>query len=685
MTPKQRLKQLADQVKAAGLAGKSMQDKLAEVVEKNDLTGHDIQRIAEMANRDVQLELYKTAADKRFKFKLADAGPLKQAARKQAEAITPASGMHKVAAAIDQAGGDPFAVPYRAPKNFSLYDHPMDEKIAASIESAESRKTLQELDKVRLEYEALRKQGEAELVKVADKVNSTNEKLVQHALDMLMSGVTFSSLYQAMQAAAGGGKCTEEDREKVDELAIKILEGLKKRRVPNHRLGFSHRGNVSALDKLTPQEILALAKHSLGQITPQDLQMCQTKKADYNEGYVSGSGNSLAWNMLNEANQYMKNRPAQVEHPCPQVYLDNTDNLEDGQPRVINTDNQFVIAVKDLMGDQSRMVRMHSANEYIGLKLQQIEQAMRDLGAANKTAEESKAAAKADGEAANDKKKGLKKGVEKEKGVLDRVAEKPVETIDALANAVNAGANVAGIVKDLHLSNKSHKNNIELSNLQHQQSMALARAHRGELAGQSAGQLAGQPADLSLVPPSAPSTKLISLDHALMGKSPSFYQAKAADTKVAIAPLVAAAGGLARAALPHVAKAVAGSVASKLTTPEQPAAPATPAAPKQDGAKYSAAASAVTKAAPIVAKGGGGMKGIANQLVGAAGNYAKDMFKNDPVGTSMKAINLAGRLINRGGGQGAPQGARRGAPPPAHIGPMNAPQGGTTSDGSFHA
>ena len=389
MTPKQRLKQFADEVKAAGLAGHSMQKKMSEIVERHDLTPHEIQRIAEMANRDVQLELYKTSNDKRFKFELIDPVPLRKMAKKNASVITAVSDQAKIATAMDQSGGDPFRVPYRVTPHLSLFEHPLSEKIAFDLENYNSRELLQKLDRTRLEYEAMKKQGEAEMCKVAAKSQKDYDRLVQNGLDLLMHGVTFTSLYQAIFASAGGGSATEAQRKSVDDLALLLLDGLKRRGVQNHRLGFRHRGNVAALDKLSSEELLALAKRALGQVVPQDLVMEPTKKADYVEASVSNSDNTRIPLLMDEAGKYLNERSSVKDYPCPQPYLDdfNTDNLVNGEPKAFNGESTFVVSVSDLMGDQSRMVRMHSANEYIGLKLQQIEEAMRKLMSAQKMAE----------------------------------------------------------------------------------------------------------------------------------------------------------------------------------------------------------------------------------------------------------------------------------------------------------
>jgi len=394
MTPKQRLMQLAERVKEAGLSGGSMQDKLAEIIQQNDLTQHEIQRIAEMANRDVQLGLYKTAHDKRFKFKLIDPAPLKEAAKRAAAASSqPTSrqiGQSKTAMVIDQSGGDPFRVPYRAPTKLSLYDHPMDEKLAHELESAEVRKTILQLDKAKRDTEQLFKQGQAEIIKVAEKADQSYKQMIQAALDMVQTGVTLPSLYQAVMVACSGRRLAQEEiRKNGEDLMMLIILGLKKRGVPNHRMGFRHRGDPATLDKLSPDDLLKLCQLSTGQIKEHDVDMRLTKIANYDEHTVKATGPVPSQRMDEEAAEFLNKRTSVKQYPVAQTYLDdrNVDNLPGGKPKVLNTNNEFIIAVTDLMGDQSRMVRLHSANEYIGLKLKQIEQAMRKLDGAQKTAD----------------------------------------------------------------------------------------------------------------------------------------------------------------------------------------------------------------------------------------------------------------------------------------------------------
>ncbi len=379
MSAKVRLTQLAEEVKRAGLAGQSMQAKMADLISKNDLTPHEIDRVSEIANRDVQLALYKQASDKRFKFELIDPTPLKLAAKKQAAAAVgnSASVAQKVAAVVAVQGTDPFAVPYREQK-LSIFEQPMNPKMIVEMDITDMRKTAQELDKTREELLMLANQGKSEEMKIAGQADKTFTDSVQAAIDLIISGVTLPSLYTAVAAGVGGTHgVTEADRTAADDLMLLVIKGIKERGIPNHRLGFRSRGNINLLDKLSAEELLTLCKRSTGRIHEHDIPTSLSKVAEFLE-------------KMAEKPEHTEPALNSMTGEVVQPYLDEkyVDNLPGGKPLIINGENEFVIGIKDLIGDQGRMHRCHAANEYIGLKLKQIEQNLRGLRTAQKTAED---------------------------------------------------------------------------------------------------------------------------------------------------------------------------------------------------------------------------------------------------------------------------------------------------------
>jgi len=399
---KMRVSQLADEVKAAGLAGRSMQEALEKVAVREDLGAEEIGRVAEIANREVQLALHKTAADKRFKFDVADAKVAVAKIRKHAGAVAvgagPGYGMNrggdtfdKVASEIDAAGGDPFAAPYREPKAFSLYDHAISEeqadKLAASNADVEDRTTLFELDKARLELEILDRQNNHEMAKVAATATEYEKQAVQSTIELIEAGLTLPDLYDAMVAT-----CTEESTKpeeaqaKADQLFGLVISGLKARGVTVSKMGFRDYHDPAALEALDTDALLEWAKEQSG-YTPcnaDTISLCDTKTAsaaEYSEAYV-GDGKDFT-------SAHLHDKPG-----SPEDILSSRDSLKDPKNhasrlsnaanktlpvRVVNGNNSLVIAVRGLVGDQRRMTRLHAAKEYMGLKLKEIADAMNQL------------------------------------------------------------------------------------------------------------------------------------------------------------------------------------------------------------------------------------------------------------------------------------------------------------------
>jgi hypothetical protein len=387
------IKRLAGEVASTGATGGDMTAKLASLAGQHDLSPTEMQQISAAANRAVQLALYKEAEDKRFKFALCEASKVVDECRKAARIdIRDSSEFGKVAAAIDEAGGDPFAPIYVDDSaELSLFQQPVDEKLAFDLKMAESTKLLQELDRSRLELLAVKNAGLQVATQLAGKAQDSFDSGVQAAADLLATGVKFTDLYYALRQAVSGATATDQDRKKTDDLALLILDALKSRGVPNHRLGFRFQGDVAALNKMSADDILALAKQALG-ITDEWGDICPetVKKAQRYVEYVSKVAPKKGPDQPFEAAaEFLQKRPSQKDHPSPAPYLDDkaTSNTPGGKIRIANADNEFVVSIRDLLTAQERLGRAHNANEYLGLKLKQIEQALRDLGDAKKKAE----------------------------------------------------------------------------------------------------------------------------------------------------------------------------------------------------------------------------------------------------------------------------------------------------------
>jgi len=388
MSHKARLQPFIDEVKAAGLKGESMQEKLASIVSSHDFTPHEIRRIAEDANRGVHIALTKQAhaqkKDARLRFELADPEKLVGQARKSAEASMYRDGSSKLAA-IQEAGGDPFApIPDSGNVKLSLYEHPMDPALAYSLDEAKTRAMLLELDKTRAEVEIVHNEAKSAGVSALSEANDAHDRIIQSAIDMVTSGVTLPSLYRAVMATVSGCRLdNEKNPEELRTLLRLIVEGLKSRGVPNHRLGFRYAADRNEIDQLSTDDIISMCENAVaydrGACPPPAL----TKQAQYYlQKQPNYGGQQLTGkHPFEDAAHWLENRPAQADFKLPQTYLDerNTGNTPGGTPRVVNGDSSFTIAVKDLVGARDRLLKTHNAQEYLGLKLKEIAEATGQL------------------------------------------------------------------------------------------------------------------------------------------------------------------------------------------------------------------------------------------------------------------------------------------------------------------
>lgn len=400
MSARYRLSQLAEKVKVAGFAGKSMTEELSKIAQAEDLTQDEISRIAEIANRDVQLGLYKTATDKRFKFELADPTPIKAAARKTASTVpsTTVGTFEKLASAIDDVGGDPFAAPFRSKDNLSLLQHiPNEEifgKMAADRQEFEDRNQLFELDKARLGVEAVFREGEQWAAKIAGSAVDNEKTIIQSAMDMVYSGVTLPSIYESLAAAVSGSTVPEEEMENAKLITRMIIDGLKARGVENYRMGFRDQGDPEAMAKMTTEQLIERCQQLSSYAQPRQentFSMRDVKTAaQYTEALVGDgpSGRGASVDAGENALDDLQKRPSVMDHKVPQMYLDDAENTPKGAPRVINASSEFIVAVRNLVGEQGRLRQVHGAQEYLGLKLKQLEEAMRKMTSIRKIEEE---------------------------------------------------------------------------------------------------------------------------------------------------------------------------------------------------------------------------------------------------------------------------------------------------------
>lgn len=402
MSHRARLQPFADTVKAAGLEGKSMQDALRKVAHENDLTPHQIHRVAEIANRAVQLTLQKTASDKRFKFELADPFKITGDLAKTASAPEELTGARAEITKMAALGGDPFAAPdLSTGDGLSLYHEPMEPVVELELAGSKIAAMVARLRAAEFETDRLLTEAKTAAVEIYRDAVGAHKKAVDDAVELVSGGITLPSLYQALFGAVSGSRATDDDRKGVDALALLIIKGLKERGIPNHRMGFRYKVNLAEIDALSAEDLVALCKRSIDcnqcglAYNPNSLTI-QTQKsaARYLEGIAELHALDANQQPYEEANKWMGQRGAITQYPLQQGYLDDRQTTNQTGPnlRMVNGDCEFIIGVKDLVGAQDRMQKNHNASEYLGLKLEQIRQALTEMRGAHAKTEAEKQA-----------------------------------------------------------------------------------------------------------------------------------------------------------------------------------------------------------------------------------------------------------------------------------------------------
>lgn len=388
MDTQYRLASLANEVQTVGVRGESMQAKLAELITAHDLSPNEIRRIAEMANRGTQEALFKVAVDKRFKFDLIDPAPLvKQAEKAAAESRFTGEGLAKTAALVAEAGGDPFAPlpPSRAAtETLSLYNEPLCSKYAHDLRMTDVGKMIHKLETEHADYAAAKTAAKEEQSTSLGKANNAFDRAVQSASDLLTTGgIGLPNLYYAMQAAISGSKVPSEVVKSTDNFMLLVIDELLKRGVSKVRMGFKYRGDMAAIEKLSPEDLLALCKRACGKPYEGSITMETQKSAAVYIQHVQRNGSTKVptGHPYEEAAKFMGLRPSVADDGVPSNYLDDkyNSNTPKGKPVAMNGDSEFIIAVKDLVGEQDRLVKIHSADEFIGLQLLQIQKTLAGL------------------------------------------------------------------------------------------------------------------------------------------------------------------------------------------------------------------------------------------------------------------------------------------------------------------
>jgi hypothetical protein len=188
-------------------------------------------------------------------------------------------------------------------------------------------------------------------------------------------------MYAAVRAAVSGSTVDKNEQEAADDIMGLILSGLKSRGMHNYQLGFRDQGDPDALNAMSNDDLIKRCKMLCGYDDMSSAaSMHDVKTAEmYRETEVKDGPAKPDAMMQKDAIELLNSRESMGK--VPKIYLDDAVNEVGPQTRVVNGTNEFVVAVKNLVGDQTRLRQVHAAQEYLGLKLKAIEEAMRNLTA----------------------------------------------------------------------------------------------------------------------------------------------------------------------------------------------------------------------------------------------------------------------------------------------------------------
>jgi hypothetical protein len=216
--------------------------------------------------------------------------------------------------------------------------------------------------------------------------NTAYKAALDAAVGMVRAGVTIPDLYMATYAAMGGNSGALGD---TDQIVRLVIQDLQAKGIPNYRLGFRYPYDPDEIQSMNVDTLLAMCRQACG-VEQEGLPIPRpavklseallpipieaVKIADrYLEKVVKLFPQSKDNGMSNpdEANQWLVQRDS-VRNP--HIYMDQkyVDNLPNGQVRVIDGDGEFIAHINSIIGAKGRLVQLHSAKEYLGLKMQEL-------------------------------------------------------------------------------------------------------------------------------------------------------------------------------------------------------------------------------------------------------------------------------------------------------------------------
>jgi hypothetical protein len=193
-------------------------------------------------------------------------------------------------------------------------------------------------------------------------------------------------MYAAMVATCTEEKCEPEVAQaKADQLFGLVISGLRARGLTVSKMGFRDYYDPGALEALDNDALLEWAREQAG-YEPKHMgtiSICDAKTASslYSETRPKETGEFASAHRPEDKgspSDILDTRGSVVDNRIHSSRLENAKN-EANPVRVVNGNNVLIVAVNGLVGDQRRMTRLHAANEYLGLKLKEIAEAMNQL------------------------------------------------------------------------------------------------------------------------------------------------------------------------------------------------------------------------------------------------------------------------------------------------------------------
>jgi hypothetical protein len=329
---------------------------------------------------------------------------------------------------------------------------PVDEFAELEKAAAQLDQDIRALTRARGDCELVAKEAAVDEFGADADARQAQGKIIASAINLVMSGVTLPSLYTAVCAAVNGPMAGDEDRHVARLIMKLVIEGLRERKFPVHKMGFKNTVGANAMEELTNEDLMRMCETVLHQMdtykepklaafgTHQD-PLHPSKVAAYFQHDHKGRAPS-GKQPFEDAATWLTERPSAQDPNLP-MDPDWASNTPGGKIRVLDGNSEFIVGVKDLISARERKLKLHDSQEYIGLRMKQIDEGIRALVEKRASVEQRKAAIAGIGTAAKALIKAIPAAVKASPGQAISDAANLVGGVGGIANAGAAGAGLA--------------------------------------------------------------------------------------------------------------------------------------------------------------------------------------------------------------------------------------------------